>query len=409
MGEGKNMMDKKIERKAKAFILIVLFANFIRFVQVSIIDIGLPSFVLSVAGTLTAYGIVVGVFSLTQSLFQFPIAALSDKKLGRKNMIIICVVIYTVGTFLCYLAQDIYQLIIFRAIQGIGGYSSIIQAMLSDQYRKENQHGKGMALYSLSITIGFFAGFIIGGLVSYFIGIRSIFLIAAILSLISLIIIILFLKDPLKSFSSQDSDNDPALREQIKLSEIKVILKEKRFKIIIAINMFRWFLFFGIYPYIIWVIQIHYELNPIEATYILILVVLLYTVFIVIGGLLADHIGYKKTMMVGQIIIITSTFLFFIDTGFIFFLIVSTSCCIGFALLETSGNAYLAKFLEETHPKIKASGFGFNNALGYFFRALGPIFICFLGDIEVFLPYYVVSIIILFSLFITMKFLEKVS
>ena len=87
----------------------------------------------------------------------------------------------------------------------------------------------------------------------------------------------------------------------------------------------------------------------------------------------------------------------------------SIACCIGFALLETSGNAYLAKYLEETHPKLKASGFGFNNTLGYFFRAIGPIFICFLGDIEIFLPYYIVSIIILFSLFITMKFLKKIS
>jgi len=403
----KNLQYEKIERNAKTFLLIILFANFIRFVQISIIDIGLPNFVLSIAGTLTAYGIVVGIFSLMQSLFQFPIAALSDKKLGRKNMIVICVVIYTVGTFFCYLAQDIVQLIVFRAIQGMGAYSSIIQAMLADQYRKEKEHGKGMALYSLSITIGFFIGFIIGGIVSYFFGVRSIFLIAAILALLSLIIIVLFLKDPLKSFSPPDNDNIPDLKGTIKLSELKVILKENQFRFIIIINMFRWFLFFGIYPYIIWVIQIYYELNQIDATYILILIVLLYAIFIVLGGFLADHIGHKKTMIIGQIIIISSGFLFFIGSGFVFFLIVSISCSIGFALLETGGNAYLSRFLEETHPNLKGSGFGFNNALGYFFSAIGPIFICSLGDIEVFLPYYVVSIIILFSFIITVKFLEN--
>lgn len=404
------MQNEKIERNAKTFLLIILFANFIRFVQISIIDIGLPNFVLSIAGTLTAYGIVVGIFSLMQSLFQFPIATLSDKKLGRKNMIIICVLIYTIGTFLCFLAQDIVQLIIFRAIQGMGAYSSIIQAMLADQYRKENEYGKGMALYSLSITIGFFAGFIIGGLVSYFMGVRSIFLIAAILALLSLIIIVLFLKDPLKSFSIQDNkNNNRELRETIKISQLKVILKEKQFKIIMIINMFRWFLFFGIYPYIIWVIQIYYELNQIEATYILILVVLLYAIFIVLGGFFADHIGHKKTMIFGQIIIISFGFLFFIASGLIFFLIVSIACSIGFALLETGGNAYLSRFLEEKHPHSKGSGFGFNNALGYFFSAIGPIFICSLGDIDVFLPYYVVSIIIMFSLFITLKFLKDIS
>jgi MFS family permease len=405
------LQDEKIERNAKTFLLIILFANFIRFVQISIIDIGLPNFVLSIAGTLVAYGIVVGIFSLMQSLFQFPIATLSDKKLGRKNMIIICVIIYTVGTVLCYMAQNIVQLIIFRAIQGMGAYSSIIQAMLADQYRKENEYGKGMALYSLSITIGFFAGFILGGLFSYFFGVRSIFLVAAILALISLIIIALFLKDPLKSFSIQDNNNNinRELKETIKFSELKVILKEKQFRFIIIINMFRWFLFFGIYPYIIWVIQIYYELNQIEATYTLILVVLLYAIFIVLGGFLADHIGHKKTMIIGQVVIISVGFLFFIGSGLIFFLIVSISCSIGFALMETGGNAYLSRVLEEKHPHLKGSGFGFNNALGYFFSAIGPIFICSLGDIDVFLPYYVVSIIIIFSLFITIKFLREIS
>ena len=403
------MQDEKIERNAKTFLLIILFANFIRFVQISTIDIGLPNFVLSIAGTLTAYGLVVGIFSLMQSLFQFPIATLSDKKLGRKNMIIICVIIYTVGTFLCYMSQNIVQLIIFRAIQGMGAYSSIIQAMIADQYRKENEYGKGMALYSLSITIGFFAGFIIGGVVSYYFGVRSIFLIAAILALLSLIIIVLFLKDPLKSFSIQDNNNKRELKETIKLSELRVILNEKQFRFIIIINMFRWFLFFGIYPYIIWVIQIYYELNQIEATYTLILVVLLYAIFIVLGGFLADHIGHKKTMIIGQVVIISFGFLFFIGSGLIFFLIVSISCSIGFALMETGGNAYLSRVLEEKHPHLKGSGFGFNNALGYFFSAIGPIFICSLGDIDVFLPYYVVSLIIIFSLFITIKFLNNVN
>ena len=71
MEENKDI--KQIEKRAKGFLLIILFANFIRYVQISIIDIGLPSFVLSIAGTLGAYGIVVGVFNLSQSIFQFPI------------------------------------------------------------------------------------------------------------------------------------------------------------------------------------------------------------------------------------------------------------------------------------------------------------------------------------------------
>ncbi|MCK4796951.1 MAG: MFS transporter, partial [Spirochaetes bacterium] len=308
-----NLETKQIKKKAKVFLLIILFANFIRYVEVSIIDIGLPNFVLSLAGTLSAYGIVVGVFALTQSIFQFPIAALSDRKLGRKNMIIICIIIYAIGTFLCYLSTNIIQLIIFRAIQGMGAYSSIIQAMIADNYRNEKEYGKGMALYSLTITIGFFGGFIIGGFVSFYFDSRSIFLIAGILAIISLIIIFIFLKDPQKSFLKRNDDKGILeAKKLIKLSEIKIIFKESQFKLILLINSVRFFLFFGIYAYIVWIIQIYYATTQIEAIYILILIVFLYAVFIVIGGLLADRIGHKKTMLLGQIIIITFSFLFFI-------------------------------------------------------------------------------------------------
>jgi len=398
---------KNIEKRAKGFLLIILFANFIRFVQISIIDIGLPSFVLSIAGTLAAYGIVVGVFNLSQSIFQFPISTLSDRKIGRKNMIVICIIIYTIGTFLCYLAENIIQLIIFRAIQGMGAYSAIIQAMIADNYRKEKEYGKGMALYSLSITIGFFAGFILGGFASYYLGPRSIFLIAGILSIIALIIIFILLKDPQKTLSKPEDINSDQLKKSIKLSDLKILLKENQFRVIVLINMFRWFLFFGVYPYIIWVMQVYYELDQVQSTYILIILVLLYAVFIVLGGLTADRVGHKKIMLLGQIIIISFGFLFFFMSGLIIFLIVGVSVSIGFAMMETAGNAYLSKILEEKHPDLKGTGFGFNNALGYFFSAIGPIFICSLGEIEISLPFYVVSFIILGSFLITLKFIRN--
>ena len=140
---------EQIEKKAKGFLFVILFLNCFRYIEVSMIDIGLPNFVLSLAGTLSAYGLVVGIFWISQSIFQVPIAAASDK-IGRKPMIIVSIFIYMIGTFLCYLSENIWQLILFRAIQGIGAYSSIIQAMIGDRFRKE--HGKGMALYFFTIT-----------------------------------------------------------------------------------------------------------------------------------------------------------------------------------------------------------------------------------------------------------------
>jgi MFS family permease len=243
--------------------------------------------------------------------------------------------------------------------------------------------------------------------VAYYLGPRSIFLIAGILSIIALIIIFILLKDPQKILSIQVDNNIKQLKKSIKMSDIKILLKESQFRFVILINMFRWFLFFGVYPYIIWVIQVYYDLDQVQSTYILILVVFLYAAFIVLGGLLVDRIGHKRTMVLGQMIIISFGFLFFLASGLIIFLIVGISVSIGFAMVETAGNAYLSRILEEEHPDLKGTGFGFNNALGFFFSALGPIFICSLGEIDVFLPFFIVSFIIVASFLITLKFIKN--
>ncbi|TFG27275.1 MAG: MFS transporter [Promethearchaeota archaeon] len=396
---------KKIETKAKGFLLIILFANFIRYVEISIIDIGLPNFVIDLAGTLSLYGLVVGIFALTRSIFQVPIAIASDK-IGRKIMMVISIIIYTIGTFLCFIAENIVQLLIYRSIQGMGAYSSILQAMIGDYYRKK--HGKGMAIYSFTITLGFFAGFIIGGLFLVLFGPRSIFLIAGILGLISVVIVIIFLKMPQQSIStSQIEQKEGILKQSIKISDVKIILKENQYKIILIVNAFRWLLFFGIYAYIIWMIEIYYKVPHIETIILLIIIVLLYALFIVLGGILADHIGPRKTIIIGQVLVISFGFLFFIITGLIVFIIVNIIVSVGFALVETGGNAYLSKILEEKYPHVKGSGFGFNNALGFFCSAIGPIILCYLGEFHVFLPYYVVSIIIIGALLITIKFIKS--
>ncbi|MFX0073678.1 MAG: hypothetical protein ACFFAO_21580, partial [Candidatus Hermodarchaeota archaeon] len=62
-----NSNEQKIDKKAKIFLFLVLYANFIRYVEISLIDIGLPNYVLALAGTLSSYGLVVGIFALTRS------------------------------------------------------------------------------------------------------------------------------------------------------------------------------------------------------------------------------------------------------------------------------------------------------------------------------------------------------
>lgn len=196
-------------KHVKILLFVILMGVFFRNLGISVVNIGLPSFIIDLSGTLTAYGIVIGIFSVTQSVFQFPFAAASDKY-GRRLVVLIGLIIYIIGTFLCFIAQDIVQLIIFRAIQGAGAYTSILQAVIGDIYEKE-EHGKGMGLYALSMSLGYFGGIVIGGYISSYLGFRNIFSISGILTIISGVVMIIFLKEKGNKKVKADLEN-PKMR-----------------------------------------------------------------------------------------------------------------------------------------------------------------------------------------------------
>jgi len=99
-------------------------------------------------------------------------------------------------------------------------------------------------------------------------------------------------------------------------------------------------------------------------------------------------------------------FIYF-STDLIMFIIAGFFIGIGFGVFQTSGYAILSRHIDENHHELKGSAFGFNNTLGFIFGAFGPILICSLGEISTFLPYYLVSFVVIITLFITIRFIKE--
>ncbi|TKJ27624.1 MAG: hypothetical protein CEE42_01590 [Promethearchaeota archaeon Loki_b31] len=395
-------------KHVKILLFVVLMGVFFRNLGISVVNIGLPSFIIDLSGTLTAYGIVIGIFAVTQALFQFPFADASDKY-GRRLVVFIGLIIYIIGTFLCFIAQDIVQLIIFRAIQGAGAYTSILQAIIGDIYEKE-EHGKGMGLYALSMSLGTFGGIVIGGYISSYFGFRNIFSISGILTIISGVVMIIFLKE--KGNKKVKTDLESPKNENkmsLNLANVKILLQERHFIINIFLNSVRWFIFGGIMAYLIWVLQVQFILDEIQTSYVLILIVAAYITFVVISGRLTDRHSPRKMMLVGRIIVIifSLSFLTSIVFNLIVFLIITTLVGIGLALYEPAGNTLLLNIIEKIDPDLKGTGIGFNNAIGFLCSAIGPIIISFLGEIDTFLPFHLINGLLVITFFITLKLVKK--
>ncbi len=405
--------NKKIKTKANIILFSVLLANFIRNLGASIVDIGLPQFVLSLAGSLSSYGLIIGAYSLTQGFCQFPIAYYSDK-FGRKKMVMLGMLIYITGTFLCFTAQSIIQLIIYRAIQGAGAYSSIMQAIIADSFNKDKQ-GKAMSLYSFSLTLGYFGGIVIGGYITYYLNFRAIFLISGSLAVISLILIILLLKDVKKKKNEeivmlkQDQVTEVTQRG-LKFKKIRKLLGQSQYRFAVLLNLVRWFLFGGVVAYLIWVLQIHFGLTSIVTSYFLLMIVAFYVSFVLISGKLIDKFGTKQMLLTGQILIIVFGCFYIIvsfTNNLFIFIVASMFSGIGFAMFQTSANTNLLKTIVQIDPKLKGTGFGFNNTLGFLFSSLGPITLSFIGEISIFLPYYYITSLVIVAFIITLRLIEK--
>ncbi|MGQ4876070.1 MAG: MFS transporter [Promethearchaeia archaeon] len=398
----------KIKGKARVLLFIIMLTAFFRNLGLSIVNIGLPKFIISLSGTLTAYGLVIGAFSITQSIFQFPIASSSDR-FGRKKILLIGIALYIVGTFLCYFARDIPQLIIFRAIQGAGAYTSILQAMIGDLFKK-GRYGKGMGFYSLSMNSGYFVGIVLGGIISTYLGFRNIFSVSGMLALISGILILFFYNEKKTKIPNNDYNNYENSNTKINFSSLKGLLKRRQFIIIVLLNCIRWFLFGGIVAYLIWILQMHFKLDEIITSLLLLYIVFIYLFFVIFSSRFIDKKGPRKMMLIGQslVLIFGSTF-FYIDSSnnLILFLIIISFIAMGLATYDPSGNTLLLNFIVKIDPNLKGTGLGFNNSIGFFFSALGSIAICSAGEIFILLPFYMIFILILISFITALKLIKS--
>ncbi|TXT61686.1 MAG: membrane protein of unknown function [Promethearchaeota archaeon] len=401
---------QQLGRHSRVLLFAVLLASALRSVGLSIVDLGLPSFIIELESSLISYGIVIGIFSIMQSIFQFPIAAASDR-FGRRMIALIAMCVYIIGTFLCFFAYSIIQLILFRAIQGVGAYTSILQAIVGDIYGKE-QHGKGMGLYSLSFNIGYFGGIILGGYIASYLGFRHIFSISGFLILFSTIFLMIIFKNNKNANIEQNEDQTTQENKStstLNKENIFELIKHPQFNLTIIINSLRWFLFGGIVAYLIWVFQEYYGIDEITTSYILILIVLIYVGFVFLSSKIIDKQGAKRMILIGQIIALAFGFWFFFEFAkiLVIFITLSIAIGIGLALYDPAGNTILLDKIVKVDENLKGTGIGFNNTIGFFSGALGPIFICWLGEYDVFYPFYLIFALIAVAFILTWIFIKE--
>ncbi|MBS0848728.1 MFS transporter [Citrobacter sp. JGM124] len=130
--------------------------------------------------TETLIGLAIGIYGLTQALFQIPFGLLSDR-VGRKPLIVGGLAIFVLGSVIAATTDSIWGIILGRALQGSGAIAAAVMALLSDLTREQNRT-KAMAFIGISFGVTFAIAMVLGPIITQALGLQALFWMIAILA-----------------------------------------------------------------------------------------------------------------------------------------------------------------------------------------------------------------------------------
>ncbi|BCM26053.1 MFS transporter [Methyloradius palustris] len=158
-------------------------------------------------------GLALGAYGLTQAMFQLPFGMASDR-FGRKRLIYIGLVIFVIGSLIAGFADNIYMVIVGRAIQGAGAVSAAVTALVADLTREEHRT-KAMAMIGGTIGITFALSLVIAPALNQWIGVPGIFLLTGVLAALAILDVKFLVPDPVVSRFHSDSEASPSKLKEV--------------------------------------------------------------------------------------------------------------------------------------------------------------------------------------------------
>jgi EmrB/QacA subfamily drug resistance transporter len=178
-----------LSRRAKFEILAaVMLGMFLSALDQTIVGPVLPKIVSDLSGT-EVYTWAVTIYLLTSTV-SVPIYGKLSDLFGRKPIFMIGIGLFLAGSALSGLSQEMWQLVLFRGIQGLGAGSlfPIALAVIGDLFTPA-ERGKYQGLFGLVFGVAFLAGPAIGGFLTDTFSWHAIFYVNLPIGLIALVVI----------------------------------------------------------------------------------------------------------------------------------------------------------------------------------------------------------------------------
>ncbi len=147
-------------------LITVITAAMMELIDTSIVNVALSHMSGNLGATLEDTSWVVTSYAIANVII-IPITSFLTNKLGRRNYYIGSILAFTFFSFMCGQATNIWMLVTFRFLQGIGGGAllSVSQAIVFELFPKEKQN-VASALFGIGVFVGPTIGPTLGGYIT---------------------------------------------------------------------------------------------------------------------------------------------------------------------------------------------------------------------------------------------------
>jgi EmrB/QacA subfamily drug resistance transporter len=147
-------------------LIAVCVTTFMLLVDITIVNVALPSVQRSLDASLTGLQWVVDAYAITLAALILTAGSLADRY-GRRLLFAVGVSIFTIASFLCGVAPNVATLDVARALQGVGGAAlfATALALIGAEYQGP-ERGKAIAAWGSTIGLAVAAGPLLGGIIT---------------------------------------------------------------------------------------------------------------------------------------------------------------------------------------------------------------------------------------------------
>ena len=152
--------------KKQLLIITVIAAAVMELIDTSIVNVALSHMSGNLGATLEDTSWVITSYAIANVII-IPITSFLVARLGRRNYYIGSIILFTLCSLMCGQAGNIWTLVAFRFLQGLGGGAllSVSQAVVFELFPKEKQ-GVASALFGIGVFTGPTIGPTLGGFIT---------------------------------------------------------------------------------------------------------------------------------------------------------------------------------------------------------------------------------------------------